>query len=473
MYWPSEVRGKHVAALTTSAILLILIALTRSPDGWLTSLCLVPVVAACLVDLWCAAGAGIAAVTLSQVFASVAWIPKPGSILLTISVVCLVELQQVRENLRRERESLRGNQAHLKAQEELQWEWRTFFENTPAAILSADGQGRIVVANPAAHNLLGVEDGGLPGEFLESYLPALASALRIDRDELIIHTITECKGWRPSCAMFMADVWLFVGKTPLGRRLGAVLVDASERLHERERWAIHSSEASSQIAIGAVLHEIRNLSAAASLMHTNLTRVPWLNGNADFEALGNIVKTLSKIASAELRPSEASNGSVDLRSLLDQLRIIIDPWFRESDIRVKWEIAADLPHVWGEKPGLMQLFMNLAQNSNKALSTSDEKQLTISAGMKGDSVVVRFLDTGPGIADPDELFQPFHTGVGIKRLGLYVSRAIAHSMSGDLKCVPVPAGSCFAVELLSLREWQKVEIEYGHASATYENSSRR
>jgi len=49
-------------------------------------------------------------------------------------------------------------------------------------------------------------------------------------------------------------------------------------------------------AIGAVLHEIRNLSAAAALMYANLahtegTHLAELQKNADFEALGSLLKS--------------------------------------------------------------------------------------------------------------------------------------------------------------------------------------
>ena len=127
---------------------------------------------------------------------------------------------------------------------------------------------------------------------------------------------------------------------------------------------------------------------------------------------------------------------------------------------VSWDIAPDLPQVWGEESGLLQLFLNLAQNSNKAMLASERKQLTIQALVENDWVVVRFRDTGPGVANPDELFEPFHRSTGTKGLGLFVSRAIAHSFCGELRYTPEESGSCFAVELLPLREWQKVAVEY-------------
>jgi two-component system C4-dicarboxylate transport sensor histidine kinase DctB len=105
------------------------------------------------------------------------------------------------------------------------------------------------------------------------------------------------------------------------------------------------------------------------------------------------------------------------------------------------------------------------------MHSSEQKQLTISAAAEGDAVVVRFQDSGPGVADPEGLFRPFHRSTGVKGLGLYVSRAIAHSFSGELKHEPVSGGSCFALELVPLREWQKVTGEYERATAAYNNSS--
>ncbi|HYM05919.1 MAG TPA: ATP-binding protein [Terriglobales bacterium] len=385
-------------------------------------------------------------------------------VLLIVSVVGLVQTHQLRQELQRQ-------ETQQQTEQREQREWRMFFEHSPAAILTADGEGKIVMANPAAHKLLGFEDRPLTGEGIGPCLPALATALRLERASHVCHAITECRGWRPSGEMFLADIWFSLGDTQFGPRLGAVIVDAAERMQERERLGFRSAMATSQIAMGAVLHEIRNLCATTSLMHANLERVPSLHSNADFKALGNLIRALAKIAAAELRPGEGSLTSVDLRALLDQLRLIIDPWFRESEMSVDWELAEDLPAVWAEAPGLLQIFLNLVQNSHKAMSLSERKHLTISAGVTGDLVIVRIQDTGPGITAPAELFQPFHRSTGLKGLGLYVSRAIAHSFSGELRYEPTPVGSCFAVELLPLRTWQKVTVEHGCRTSHRQNSA--
>ena len=72
-------------------------------------------------------------------------------------------------------------------------------------------------------------------------------------------------------------------------------------------------------------------------------------------------------------------------------------------------------------------------------------------------VLVRFLDTGPGVAKPDSLFRPFQTGAQASGLGLYLSRAVVKSYGGDLYYEPVPEGACFAVQLWSAAGTERAE----------------
>jgi len=103
--------------------------------------------------------------------------------------------------------------------------------------------------------------------------------------------------------------------------------------------------------------------------------------------------------------------------------------------------------VAGARYGLAQVFLNLSLNSQRAMETTDKKQLTISSAVEADSVVIRFEDTGVGIPSPDGLFKPFQQGADSTGLGLYVSRALLRSFGGDLVFEPRTYGCCFAVNL--------------------------
>ena len=129
------------------------------------------------------------------------------------------------------------------------------------------------------------------------------------------------------------------------------------------------------------------------------------------------------------------------------MRILIETTYHESEINVRWDLPEPLPLVWADRYGLIQVFLNLAKNSQRAMMSSETKHLRIAAAEENGKVVIRFEDTGIGVASPEKLFQPFQPGAKSSGLGLYVSRVIMRSFGGDLCYEPRPQGSCFAVAL--------------------------
>jgi two-component system, LuxR family, sensor kinase FixL len=89
------------------------------------------------------------------------------------------------------------------------------------------------------------------------------------------------------------------------------------------------------------------------------------------------------------------------------------------------------------------------------METTDKKQLTISSSVEADAVVIRFEDTGVGVASPEGLFRPFQQGADATGLGLYVSRAILRSFGGELAFESRTEGCCFAVNLTRVENKQE------------------
>jgi two-component system sensor kinase FixL len=138
---------------------------------------------------------------------------------------------------------------------------------------------------------------------------------------------------------------------------------------------------------------------------------------------------------------------VDLTSVLDDLRIVIDQDWREIGGAVHWRIPRTTPEVLATRHGLLQVFLNLAHNSHRAVSESSERMLSVTVCEEDNRVIVRFLDSGSGVLAPEYLFAPFQPGANGAGLGLYVSRAVVRSYGGDLRLEARETGTCFAVEL--------------------------
>jgi len=136
-----------------------------------------------------------------------------------------------------------------------------------------------------------------------------------------------------------------------------------------------------------------------------------------------------------------------LGALLDELRIVISPMLEEKEIALDWRIDSDLPLVRADRPSLMQVFLNLITNSMRALADREQGLISIATQTDGDQVRVEFADSGPGVSDPEALFQPFQHGSKTSGLGLYLSRAFLHSFGGEIRYQALASGACFVIIL--------------------------
>jgi two-component system, LuxR family, sensor kinase FixL len=362
-------------------------------------------------------------------------------IFLTLAVTGVLSLS-LTKSYRREKESLAAQRA---AEEQLKF----LIESSPAAVLTMTATGEILLGNPAAHRLLGAAEGSLPGKKITRYVPALGSIPSVDETAKIFRTEMQTRGQRENGEAFLTDIFFSTYSTPAGPRLSALLVDTSEHLREREEASLQQLLAGSRIMVAAVSHEVRNVCGAIGMMHENLVRKGSLKGDQDFDALGSLVETLSKIAALELKQSVGTfePGSADLNEVLTDLRIVLDPICEESDIQLQWNVPENLPVVQADRHSLMQVLLNLTKNSQRALDAVAQKVIEVSVVPGRDGVSIRFTDSGPGIPPGQKIFQPLQKGADATGLGLYLSRAFMRSFRGDLRHDPRCAGCSFILEL--------------------------
>jgi two-component system, LuxR family, sensor kinase FixL len=166
-----------------------------------------------------------------------------------------------------------------------------------------------------------------------------------------------------------------------------------------------------------------------------------------------LIEGLGKLSGMELKTAVDQHlDATELSSVFDELRVLLEPSFREAGIAVAWCLQDDLPLVYADRYGLAQVFLNLSLNSLRAMTTTPKKQFTISSSVETDRVLIRFEDTGVGISSPDLLFKPFQQGADATGLGLYVSRAILRNCGGELTLEPRSEGCCFLVSLARVAE---------------------
>lgn len=339
------------------------------------------------------------------------------------------------------------------ARSEAEQQLNALIQSSPAAIITADADGYVLMANEAAHRMLELHEPTLLGRSIQRYFPSLANISSRKTQHHLFRTVMQSRGYRESGEAFLADICFSTYPTHSGPRFAAMILDASEELRTREESSLHQMLAGSRIAVSAVSHEVRNICGAIAAVHQNLARANIFLGNTDFEALQNLVIALERIAAVDLRPYPEQTSEVDLSAVLDDLRIVISPSLSEQEIHCQWVIDENLPLIWADSTNLIQVFLNLTTNSIRVLShQASDRRLSISAATEGTRVIVKVIDNGPGVAHPEELFRPFQAGAQNTGLGLYLARAFARSFGGDLVYKPVPDGACFIVQLSPVAE---------------------
>lgn len=340
------------------------------------------------------------------------------------------------------------------ARREAEEQLRLLVACSSVAILTTDETGTIVQANEAAGRLFAPDD---PERFLlpmkvQDLLPALTRVPVGAQSSRSLRTMMQCQGFRSNREPFLADVWFSTYQTARGARMTAVIADVSEELRNREESNLEQTLNGSRLVVGAMAHEMRNVCAAIGLIGESLSqRLPELNDGEDFKALRQLTATLERMTSVEVAQVKRSATPIRLQQLLDDLRMIYGPSLSEARIAVVWPDPGELPVVWADQQGLLQVFLNLLRNAQTALEGTASPTIGIQTCCKSSSVELRVIDNGPGVQCPEHLFRPFETRARMSGFGLYLSHAIVGSFRGDLRYEPRDQGACFVVELLIAR----------------------
>ncbi|KIC29874.1 sensor histidine kinase [Leisingera sp. ANG-M6] len=176
---------------------------------------------------------------------------------------------------------------------------------------------------------------------------------------------------------------------------------------------------------------------------------------ADMAArMARIIKNLRAFARNESEPM----GQVDLVQVIDAAVELTMPRLKADRIDLRWTPAAcgGPVHAWGGEVRLTQVFVNLINNAADAMQGQVEKVISISVDT-GPRLLVRVQDSGPGIKEPEKMFDPFYStkAVGSSEgmgLGLSISYGLVQSFGGNIRGANTGGGAVFTVELEPWRE---------------------
>jgi len=165
---------------------------------------------------------------------------------------------------------------------------------------------------------------------------------------------------------------------------------------------------------------------------------------------------------AQQTPGE--KGPLELKPLLQ--RGIQMEGFKLENKKISLTVASDaaLPRVHGNANQLLQAFLQIIENAVDALQEVGGGRLQVSLRREADEVIVEFADSGPGLRDPERVFDPFYTTKPVGKgtgLGLSATYGVVRDHNGQITCYNRPeGGATFEIRLPVL----KVAVPLGEAA---------
>ncbi|MEW6441451.1 MAG: ATP-binding protein [bacterium] len=202
------------------------------------------------------------------------------------------------------------------------------------------------------------------------------------------------------------------------------LRETSLKLEQTEAVAARAQRlaALGQLAAG-VAHEIRTPLTSLKLYLQSLGSETEFSreGEEDFRVALKQIQRMEATINRFLnfaKPQEPVLTWLEVPALIEDSLLIVEPRAHHQEIRVKREIAPDLPRLRGDKRQLGEVLLNLMINSLEAMSKGDLLTISASAmeaegadGVRARRVKIVVADTGQGIAPEavEKIFDPFFT----------------------------------------------------------------
>jgi signal transduction histidine kinase len=201
--------------------------------------------------------------------------------------------------------------------------------------------------------------------------------------------------------------------------------------------------------LSAILNSSEGMAASSNLSREQLSNAQKIGQQArrTRELVGDL------LSFAQQTPGE--KGPLELKPLLQ--RAVQMEGFKLENRKISLTVESNdpLPRVLGNPNQLLQAFLQIVENAVDALQEVGGGRLQVSLWREVDEVVVQFADSGPGLRDPERVFDPFYTTKPVGKgtgLGLSATYGVVQDHKGQITCYNRPeGGAAFEIRLPVLK----------------------
>lgn len=334
---------------------------------------------------------------------------------------------------------------------------------TQDAVIALDRQSLIQLFNPAAQRIFGYTQEETQGQRVQMLMPEPYAGehdgyvARYERtgEPRAIGRVREVSARRKNGEVFPMELSVTEVSTDDDLRYVAFIRDVSERVRLQERLLDRERVAAIGTTAAKLVHEIGNpLNGMSVTMQLLERRLAKLTEDATLQvsvrALRDQTNRLASLLAEFRSLSHRQSFTFRPTSLPEVIREVISTEFglyTERGVAVEQVFSVDLPVVFVDQDKLKQVVLNLCKNAFEAMPNGGT--LTIRVHRSDEHVYVEIADTGSGIPDGVNVFEPFITtkkdGTG---LGLPIVRQLVDAHGGTLTYrSEVGKGTTFIVAL--------------------------
>ncbi len=147
-------------------------------------------------------------------------------------------------------------------------------------------------------------------------------------------------------------------------------------------------------------------------------------------------------------PSE-QHASVDVNTVVNTAVQFRRGDLRSKNIRIEVQ-TAPIPEVRADANQLLQVFFNIINNAADSMQEVGGGTLTVRTMVEKGNIIVLISDTGPGIREPNRVFDPFYTTKPVGKgtgLGLSICYGLVRDQGGQISCYNrAEGGATFRIE---------------------------
>ncbi len=233
------------------------------------------------------------------------------------------------------------------------------------------------------------------------------------------------------------------------QRLQGRVIQQAKLASLGELVALAASEL--EFPLSAILNSSERMAASSNLSREQLANAQKIGQQA--RRTRELVSDL--LSFAQQTPGEKS--PLELKPLLQ--RAVQMEGFKLENKKISLSVESNdkvpLPRVLGNANQLLQAFVQIVENAVDALQEIGGGRLQISLWREAEEVVVQFADSGPGLRDPERVFDPFYTTKPVGKgtgLGLSATYGVIQDHKGQITCNNRPeGGAIFEIRLPVLK----------------------